>query len=447
MKKIKIDWNADKTFNLIIIGACFLLYFSWSMIIPFDHAPDEYMRYSIPDFIYRYGKLPVGYDERLRNVIWGFSYGFLPFLSYMVSALFMKIVGIFSTAEAALLAAARLASVCFSVGTVYFSIKIGNLLFNRPYARLFVVSVAFLPQFVFISSYVNTDAFGIFTVSWIIYAMLHGKAKKWRLKDCLFLGTGIGLCLLSYYNCYGIIVAAMLYCVKSALEDNETENKARFILTGCLWVFLAAAIVSGWWFFRNFMLYDGDIFGLHALRECKELYAQDALKPSKINTPRKMGVSLPYMIFTMRWLSQSILSFIGVFDYFTLYLHNSSYRIIKLLFALGFFGWFIRLNRWRRENAKYNNLTLHLVMIFMCIITISLSLYNSYFNDFQPQGRYLLPMLLPLNILLVHGWHQLSDILFHEKKSYMAVSFMVIYLMTLFSAMTDIIIPAYLYSA
>lgn len=443
----KINWNTDKTFYLIMIGVCFLLYFSWSVIIPFNHAPDEYMRYSIPDFIYQYGKLPTGDDERIRNEIWGFSYGFLPVLSYMVSALFMKIAGIFSTAEAVLLGAARFASVCFSLGTVCFSIKIGNLLFEKPYARLFVVSVAFLPQFVFISSYVNTDAFGIFTVSWIIYAMLQGKSKKWRLKDCIFLGAGIGLCLLSYYNCYGIIVTAILYCVKSVLDDKEIKDKTRFILTRCLWVFLAAALVSGWWFFRSFMLYDGDIFGLRALSECKELYAQDAYKPSNISTPHKMGVSLPYMIFTMRWLSRSILSFIGVFDYLSLYLHDSSYRIIKLLFILGAFGWFIHLGRWRRENPKYNNLTLHIVMILMCIITVSLSLYNSYFNDFQPQGRYLLPMLLPLNILLTHGWHQLTDALLHEKKSYAAVSFIVIYLMILFSAMTDIIIPTYFYSA
>lgn len=446
MKKIKINWNADKTFYLIMIGACFLLYCSWSLIIPFNHAPDEYMRYSIPDFIYQYGKLPAGDDERLRNEIWGFSYGFMPVLSYMVSALFMKIAGIFSTAETVLLEAARLASVCFSLGTVCFSVKIGNLLFDKLYAKLFVVSIAFLPQFVFISSYVNTDAFGIFTVSWIIYAMLLGKSKKWRFKDCIFLGTGIGLCLLSYYNCYGIIIAAILYCVKSVLDDTEIEHKTRFILTRCLWVFLAAAIISGWWFLRNFILYDGDIFGLRALNECKELYAQDPYKPSNINTPQKMGVSLRYMLFDMRWLSITILSFIGVFDYFSIYLHDSSYRIMKLLFMLGIAGWFIHIGRWRREKPKYNNLTLHIVMILMCIITISLSLYNSYFNDFQPQGRYLLPMLLPFNILLVHGWHQLTDTLLHEKKSYAVVSFIVIYLMIIFSATTDLIIPVYLSS-
>lgn len=241
----KIHFNPDKAFYLIIIGICFLLFFSWSVIIPYNHAPDEYMRYQIPDFIYKYGKLPVGDDERVRNEIWGFSYAFLPFFSSIISALFMKIASIFSTSATVLLVSARFTSVCFSTGTVFFCIKIGKLLFDEVYARLFVVSIVFLPQFVFISSYVNNDAFGIFTVSWIIYAMLKAKANKWQFKDCIFLGTGIGLCLLSYYNCYGIIIVAFIYSIKAVIDDKQIDKKLSFILTRILWVFLAAFIVSG----------------------------------------------------------------------------------------------------------------------------------------------------------------------------------------------------------
>ncbi len=440
----KINLNSDKVFYLAIISICFLLFFSWSIIIPYNHAPDEHMRYAIPDFIYQYGKLPVGDDARIRNEIWGISYGFTPIFSYIISALFMKIVSIFSTSAGALLIAARFTSVCFSIGTVIFCIKIGKLLFDKVYARLFVCSIVFLPQFVFISSYVNNDAFGIFTVSWIIYAMLKAKANKWRLWDCIFLGIGIGLCLISYYNCYGIIIVALIYSVKSVIDDKQIECKLQFILMRVLWVGIAAFLVAGWWFIRNFILYDGDFLGMRASSECGELYAQDEFKPSNRSTPQRMGITLPQMLVGMRWLYLSLKSFVGQFDYLSLSLNKSSYYIIWTLFALGFLGYFIDIHKWRKDKEKYNNALLRVMMILMCAITMSLSIYYSYVNDFQAQGRYLLPMLISLSVLFVHSWYKLADKLFHEKRNYVAVCFICIYFMTIISATVDVIIPAYL---
>ena len=441
MKKKSL--NADQIFLLVMTAVCFLLYFSWSVIIPFNHAPDEYMRYQIPNFIYKYGTLPAGDNELLRNETWGFCYGFFPPASYMISAFFMKIAGLFSTDAAVLLGAARLTSIFSSLGTLYFCTKIGGLLFDRLYAKLFVISVALLPQFVFISSYVNAEAFGIFTVAMTIYAMLYAKSNHWRFRDCIFLGCAVGLCLLSYYNCYGIIPVALLYCVASVLGDDGIEHKLCFILTRFLWVAATAALVSGWWFIRNAMLYNGDFLGLSTLNKCKELYAETPYKPSNSNTPYHAGVSLPYMLFDMRWISLTVLSFIGIFDYFSVYIQESSYRIIKLLFAFGVFGWFLSCGKWRGKKQEHNNLLLHIAMILMCIITILLSLYNSYFNDFQPQGRYILPMLVSLEILLTHGHYQLFDKLLHEKRTYAAISLIVIYVMIVFYAMVDIVIPAY----
>ena len=426
-----------------MMAVCFLLYFSWSVIIPFNQAPDEYMRYQIPDFIYRYGRLPTGDEETLRNEIWGFCYGFFPPASYIISAFFMKVAGFFSTDASVLLHAARFTSICSSLGTLYFCTKIGLLLFDRLYAKLFVISIVFLPQFVFISSYVNADAFGLFTVAMTIYAMLYAKSNHWRFRDCVFLGCVVGLCLLSYYNCYAVIPVALFYCVISVLGDNVIDHKLRFIITRFLWVAITAALVSGWWFIRNATLYDGDFLGLSTLNKCKELYAEESLKPSNIQTPYHIGVSLSNMVFEMRWLSMTVLSFIGIFGYFSILIQESSYRIIKLLFALGVLGWFLSIHKWRGKKQEYNNLLLHSMMIWMCIITISLSLCNSYFCDFQPQGRYIMPMLVSLEILLTHGLYQLADKLLHEKRTFAAVSLIVIYVMVVFYTTVDVIIPAY----
>ena len=44
----------------------------------------------------------------------------------------------------------------------------------------------------------------------------------------------------------------------------------------------------------------------------------------------------------------------------------------------------------------------------MCIITTCLNMYYSFFNDFQAQGRYCMPMLIPLMLLITKGFEAYS---------------------------------------
>ena len=46
----------------------------------------------VADYIYKHhGALPGGDDPAVRNKVWGISYAYYPVVSYMVSALFMRI--------------------------------------------------------------------------------------------------------------------------------------------------------------------------------------------------------------------------------------------------------------------------------------------------------------------------------------------------------------------
>ena len=50
-------------------------------------------------------------EKEILNAIWGFSYGFTPYLPSIISFFFMKIASIFTTTPVHLLIAARLTSV------------------------------------------------------------------------------------------------------------------------------------------------------------------------------------------------------------------------------------------------------------------------------------------------------------------------------------------------
>lgn len=433
--------NKLNSIDIYIIIACFIIYLTWAIIIPYNHAPDEYMRYKIPEFIYKYGYLPHGSDARIRDATWGFSYAFTPIFSYIVSALFMKITSFFTTSVNALLLSARMVSVLASTGTAYFSIKISKKLFDGVFRYVFVIATVILPEFVFVSAYVNNDAFGIFTVAWIVYGLILSEENEWNIKSCIFLGCGVGLCALSYFNCYGIILVALFYGVVSVVKNKNIEDKFGFLLSRFACVLIVALIVAGWWFIRNAIIYNGDFLGLRASSECAEMYAAKGFKPSQRVTLSSMNISLrSFLAVYYGWTLSTYESFIGKFDYMSLSLPMCFYYIFLVIIFISLIGLFMME---KRKKNKENGL-LSVSMIFMCVITVFISVWYSYFNDFQAQGRYLLPMLIPINILLVTGWSGFFEKKDDKAKLIMAFIIVVIYVATVIESTMGVIVPAYL---
>ncbi len=402
---IKIEKIKDRKDTFLFLLLVFSLYLTVVFLLPYNGAPDEAMRYQIPKYIYEYSSLPRGDAPEILDETWGISYAFTPINTYIFSALLMKFVGLFGEDALSLLYAARLVSMLFSMGTVIFCLKIGARLFDGIYRWLFVLTVALLPEFIYISGYVNCDSIAVFSVAWIIYALLCGKDKSWDTKSCIFLGCGLGFCALSYYNAYGMILFGAVYCLFSVILDKDIENKVQFLLIRTGWAALSAFLVAGWWFIRNGFLYGGDIMGMRASSECAELNAAENFKPSNRATPSNLGYSLKYVLIDMQWIKSSMQSFVAAFGYMEYFLEEIYYKIYYCLMGIGFFGNIIALIPYLRKKKKINwdKALFYGCMCGVCAFTIALSLYYSYFNDFQAQGRYCMPMLVPLALLITAG--------------------------------------------
>lgn len=129
----------------------------------------------IPEYIVSHHTLPNGMEESVRHPLWGFSYALYPYLTAIISSVFMAITSLFTKSAAALLTAARLTSVLSGTGTLIVVFLIGEELFERRESALLGgIFVGFLPQFVFLSCYVNNDSFAVFTVALIIYFWIRG---------------------------------------------------------------------------------------------------------------------------------------------------------------------------------------------------------------------------------------------------------------------------------
>ena len=154
----------------MLIFGFFCICFGTSIFLKTEHAPDEAMRMLIPEYIVSHHTLPNGMEESVRHPLWGFSYALYPYLTAIISSVFMAITSLFTKSAAALLTAARLTSVLSGTGTLIVVFLIGEELFERRESALLGgIFVGFLPQFVFLSCYVNNDSFAVFTVALIIY--------------------------------------------------------------------------------------------------------------------------------------------------------------------------------------------------------------------------------------------------------------------------------------
>lgn len=383
---------------------------------PFGNPPDEYNRYLIPRYIMEHGTLPNGYEESIRISGYGFSYAFQPILPYMLQGYAMRFVSLFTHSETALLYTARLVNFALGLIMAAFVLQLGKKWFRDwRFAWLFSFLVTFLPQSIFLHTYVNTDSCCMLSIAVMLYGLTLGFENGFRLSSCVCIAVSIILCALSYYNAYGYILSCIL--LFTAFFLHLAEGKPRFetkvfLKKGC---FISALVLLGitWWFLRSAMLYDGDFLGLQARNNCAMLYAIPELHPDTRVTWLSQGYSVFDMLKDSDFLNLSVLSFIGMYGPMAIPTSIWVYRFYKYLFALGILLCILaplsKTGCTGIPGAKRKGLRAfwHVNMIFCILMPLVLSIVYSYSTDYQPQGRYLLPALLPLCYYCIHGLEKL----------------------------------------
>lgn len=414
MKKIKLKIK-EKYIKIAFILLIFTMALTWAIIQPNNEGPDEGMKMDICQYIAKYGRLPHGGEEEIRNPIWGISYGFTPILSYIVGGLFVKIANSFTSDMHVLYISARLVSVlCITVMSI-FNIKIGEKLFkNKYYKWFFIVLTSILPQIVFIGSYINNDSLALLSISIIIYAWLKGLESKWNIKSCIILSIGLALCALSYYNAYGYILTSAILFIASYFINKNENNKFDFkdmFKKGIIIVGITF-LLCGWWFIRNAVIYNGDFLGLSTEEEYSEQYAMEEFKPTNRKTPQNTNMGLMNMIFKSGWLIVTLKSFVGLFGTMVITMGTKFYLLYFGVFAIGIIGYiskFYQFKHIKELKENKNKALLEVIFGINIVIPIGLSIYYSYCNDFQPQGRYIMPMLIPFMYFIVSGLEKILD--------------------------------------
>ena len=450
----------DAVFYLLVFAAitCF------AMVQSYGDPPDEVNRFKVVSFICRHGRLPHGADPEVLLDGFGASYAFQPMLTYIIQGFLLRFLKLFTADGQVLLVAARMVNVLFGVLMAYFVRQTARLLWENTYLQwTFTVMTVFLPQNIFLHSYVNTDSMAMLAVSVICYGLLRARRSDYDRKDCVLLAAGIILCAMSYYNAYGIILAAMVVfalryvhiggqnggaesagampggvpgakkAAGSAIPSADRTGPAR---TG-LWVewrpllrkgtFISAIVLLGigWWFLRNGLLYGGDIIAMDARRECAVRTAAEAFNPLTRFTYQRAGIPLADMLFETDYIPLVLDSFIAMFGAMDLPTHGLIYLGYRYFWLAACAAALLVPRRlWNRtgsgswsnqgslpENGRKQRLLFNGGMALFCLITVCLSIYYSYTWDFQPQGRYILPVLIPFMCVVTLGVQKLCGLL------------------------------------
>lgn len=414
-KQKKLHWKELLDYFFYIIY--FLILFVWSLMLRFNDAPDELGRYSICKYIFNHGRLPHGGDMEIRMEAWGFSYAFQPILPYILGSRLMKITSFFTQNTYFYLISARFVSVICGVIMAVFVRKIAKRIFiNTGWQWIFTFLVLLLPQCMFMFVYVNTDSMALMSCAIITYAWLCGFDTNWNIKTCLLLSIGIICCAMSYYNAYAFILCSAIIFFVSFLSYNKNKHKISIFLNPLLkkglLITCLVLIGAGWWFVRSYILYDGDFLGLDIRNEYAEKYATvKHLRPSQAKTYYIAGLSLFRMLKETDYINDLLISFIGQFGNMSIVLHNWIYKGYFILFGFGALGLLLkkRKNIVMIDSKKKDTITFHISMIICILVPIFLCTYSSYVIDYQPQGRYILPMIIPFMIYITIGLNKVYD--------------------------------------
>jgi len=377
---------------IIIILLTVALRLPWLMMIPQAEAPDENMHRWVINYISANCRLPDRQALASSGLV--SAYGSMPPFGYLPHIILLKLFPTdISAPDKQCLT--RLGSLLMSLIVVTAAWWTGRRLFKGSYLAALAVPllIVFHPQFVFVSTYANNDMTAAALSSLILVNLILTLDNGLSAMRIVSLAAFLSLLTLSKYSGLHLLVVTGLFLPISAyLHKQKIYIWLRY---GFALIFLTA-LMTGWWFIRNYWQFDGDIIGVKTMNHLwLNVYHSYPGPPLTIQA----------VIFSSSFWRMLFFSFWGWFGYMT----HSLPRIIYyayLFFVLLAGG--LGINYWRSIKDIKTIQALHWpwFLFATCIIlNLFMCVYCCCAQVSGPQGRYLFPSEIPIMSLLIAGLH------------------------------------------
>jgi len=433
LKNKKRDTSGFKPHSVlrILVVVSFLLILTMACVSRFDRHPDEIHHFLAAKYYTSHFAPPEIGDPSVRDSysVWGLSYLNYQWIEYFLAGKFM--VAVSPVVDDPVLAA-RLFN-----GFLFFGLALWLITRAREHPEGLVLACFLIisPQIWYIFSYVNSDGFALFISLLLAFQIaspgsltnkfLTAESFKWA-PGTLF-GTLIGLLLIAKTNYWAFLVFVAIW-LASAFPVNRTTLR-RFAFAGVIALSVLAFRValdfysSGETNFAGaaYLTYISGNFekDQNRLLAYQEEIAETPFKPSTIDNDlgntypglklRAKGVTFVQMFTEMRWLQISFESFTGVYGYMDTVSPKLYSRVMALIY-LGF-GLFLAGSAIFSRDRK--SLVQLAALVFSCLLTIFVSAFVSWNYAFQPQGRYLFPIIPMIGIFVCANRRHLNGLAVH----------------------------------
>lgn len=428
----------------LVLLAFFCNTLLWAYLVEPGRAPDEWDHFDYVRHLVTTHTLPIyGQTPRFTNPNALNSETQQPPLYYLLATPFYRLGGQTITAQ---VIAVRFLSVLLGTATVALTYALGRVVApqRRAFALALAIIVGFNPMFTYMSAAISNDVLINAlhpALLLLLCCMLRRRAIGWRW--LIGLGALLGVGLLAKFSIVGGILASGV--VLGVLAWRKPAQRFRTLFSYAAWTAGGLLLVAGWYIARNWLLY-GDPSGVLIMAQ----YHVNPMRPyatigsfwQMLTTNRPGFVDLWPGIFHGFW---------GIFDFYIIWMAPRLYMSLDALLVGGLIGtgiWAIRVWARRATRAAQSQLTLAVACCIISVVMLSLILSYSYRIDHQPQGRYLLPALVPVALAIVTGWEHILRLVKLQRLALPLVSILMLSanLLALFTAIAPDYHDAYLTS-
>ena len=255
--------------------------------------------------------------------------------------------------------------------------------------------VAFVPQFIFVSSAVSNDStiVALTALSLLLMVRLLDDRRPLHARDAIALGVVCGLAALAKVSGLGLSVLAVLvltWCIlrQSKIRNtvlNTVKDQKSEILFHFLIFTSAFLLVAGWWYLRNLVLY-GELTGTARMNEIFHL--------------RAAPMPFDQLLVQLREVWETF--WVG-FGWGNIRAHPLIYTGIGIFVALGVIGWALRI---RNSSSAIRHSPFAILCAWIALMFAALVYWMQ--TTQAPHGRLFFPALPALAVLLVFGLAQFS---------------------------------------
>jgi len=415
LKRIKVVWRAHGAIGLILF-IFVVLGITYSLATPLFEAPDEGDHYRYIKYLTENGSLPVveGAENPVGHEVWQppLYYAFGALVTFKIDTSDMERLewvnphwGLFGSKNvqfhtsdesfpyrgtALAMRIVRLLSVLMGAVTVTITYLIALELFpdQRWIAAAAGAVNAFNPQFLFISGAINNDNLVTPLCSIGLLILLRLAKNGLRAKGLVTLGILLGLAVLAKVSALAFIPLVVAGLGVYSLR----KRPFTIFIARNLAVWGSSALISGWWFLRNWSLYGDPLAWWAMLSSSTFLLRMEPLSGLKLL--RYAG-----------WLRRS---FWAVFGWGIL-VHPAIYRCLDIVLLLSFLGLAILVIRlWHRRELDWKLLMgLAILLLWSAAALLSLLRWMQILKATN-QGRLLFPAISAISVLLCVGLSQLA---------------------------------------